>query len=110
VSPPTLPGQQLNDAAAAVFNVLRQQKFYRDARSVGCYLSMKKGELRTARLSTTCCCSACGLRRHANANGSEQGAVHALPAPAASQADQDTPLMEMLRLYSPADFRRLPAG
>lgn len=30
-----------------MFNVLRQQKFYRDARSVGCYLSMKKGELRT---------------------------------------------------------------
>lgn len=28
--------------------------------------------------------------------------------PAASQADQDTPLMEMLRLYSPADLAGCP--
>jgi 5-formyltetrahydrofolate cyclo-ligase len=70
---------------------------------------MKKGELRTGAIVDDLLLQcACGSRRHANANGSEQGAVHALPAPAASQADQDTPLMEMLRLYSPADFAGCP--
>ncbi|WOO84554.1 5-formyltetrahydrofolate cyclo-ligase [Vanrija pseudolonga] len=90
-----LTEEQLSEQSAAVFNVLRQQKFYQEARSVGCYLSMKKGELRTGAIVSDLLQSNKALY------------TPYLP-PAASQADQDTPLMEMLRLYSPADLAACP--
>lgn len=37
-------------AAAAVARILSQQPFYRNAKTVGCYLSMAKGELRTGEI------------------------------------------------------------
>ena len=33
-----------------MFRVLQQQPFYKNARTVGCYLSMQKGELRTTHI------------------------------------------------------------
>lgn len=41
---------QLIKAADAVFSSLSQQEFYKSAKSVGCYLSMSKGELQTDRI------------------------------------------------------------
>lgn len=37
----------LTKEAAAVARILREQPFYKNAKSVCCYLSMAKGELRT---------------------------------------------------------------
>ncbi|TXT07314.1 hypothetical protein VHUM_03484 [Vanrija humicola] len=90
-----LTEEQLAEQSAAVFTVLQQQKFYREARSVGCYLSMKKGELRTGAIVS-------------DLLQSQKALFTPYLPPAASQAEQETPLMEMLRLYSPADLAACP--
>ncbi|KAL1407210.1 hypothetical protein Q8F55_006626 [Vanrija albida] len=90
-----LTDEQLAEQSAAVFNVLQQQKFYREARTVGCYLSMQRGELRTGAIVK-------------DLLQSNKALFTPYLPPAAAQAEVETPRMDMLRLYSPADLAACP--
>lgn len=50
--------------AAAVARILSQQTWYNSARTVGCYLSMAKGELRTGAIVSDLLSQGALVRRH----------------------------------------------
>ncbi|WWC67405.1 5-formyltetrahydrofolate cyclo-ligase [Kwoniella pini CBS 10737] len=84
----------------AVFRILLDQSFFKEAKSIGCYLSMKHGELRTNRIVD-----------HILKRGSTlytpfiPSTTSHSPEAQGSVPSQD---MRMLRLYSPADLEKCP--
>ncbi|WVQ94381.1 5-formyltetrahydrofolate cyclo-ligase [Kwoniella sp. CBS 9459] len=100
----------------AVLRILKEQSFFNQARSVGCYLSMKHGELRTD-----------GIVDHLLQRGTslytpyispQQPKAAPLPSldtpkgssdlPSVSDVRAREPNMKMLKLYNPADLEKCP--
>lgn len=110
--------------AHVVTKILLEQPFLRDARSVGCYLSMAKGELRTARIVDEI------LRKGEASEVVSLSYFHSwtgagttlytpyLPPAASVTSSYDStspsvmadypPEMRMLRIYSPRDLQSCP--
>ncbi|WWC90290.1 5-formyltetrahydrofolate cyclo-ligase [Kwoniella dendrophila CBS 6074] len=91
---------EVEKQSQAVFRILLDQPFFKEAKSVGCYLSMKHGELRTN-----------GIVDHILKRGTTLYTPFIPPPPSRSPeaqpqtSEQD---MKMLRLYSPADLEKCP--
>ncbi|KLT43909.1 putative 5-formyltetrahydrofolate cyclo-ligase [Cutaneotrichosporon oleaginosum] len=88
-----MPEDAVASQSAAVARILVQQDWYKSAQTVGCYLSMARGELRTTEIVADLL-----------ANGK---ALYTPYLPPAAIAGEDN-LMHMLRLYSPADLAACP--
>ncbi|KAI9633331.1 uncharacterized protein MKK02DRAFT_39311 [Dioszegia hungarica] len=97
--------QELKAQSDAVFRSLLQQDWYTSARSVGCYLSMAKGELQTDQIVQDL------LKRGAKLYTPYLPPPPSAPAPSPSSSDPPisaTSEMRMLSLYSPADLEACP--
>ncbi|WWC57491.1 5-formyltetrahydrofolate cyclo-ligase [Kwoniella dejecticola CBS 10117] len=91
---------EVEKQSQAVFRKLLDQPFFKEAKSVGCYLSMKHGELRTT-----------GIVDHILKRGSTLYTPFIPPPPSRNpeaQPSSSSQDMKMLRLYSPADLERCP--
>ncbi|KAK1921129.1 5-formyltetrahydrofolate cyclo-ligase [Papiliotrema laurentii] len=108
---------QLEGQSQAVFRVLQQQPFYKNARTVGCYLSMQKGELRTTHIVQDLLSS--GKKLYTPylppaATASSDKSIKSDQAKTPKTLDEDhepgseNPLMEMLRLYTNEDLEQCP--
>ncbi|OCF44982.1 5-formyltetrahydrofolate cyclo-ligase [Kwoniella heveanensis CBS 569] len=87
----TLKGMSDGDVqrqSESVLRILKEQEFFNKARTVGCYLSMKHGELRTDGIVDQL------LQRDA--------------LPSVSEVQATEPEMKMLKLYNPADLAACP--
>ncbi|WWD22622.1 5-formyltetrahydrofolate cyclo-ligase [Kwoniella shandongensis] len=101
--------QDVERQSQAVFRLLLDQPFFKQAKSVGCYLSMAHGELRTD-----------GIVTHLLKRGTSLYTPYLpFPAPTSSTESHNptapaaaTPKVEvdmkMLRLYSQADLEKCP--
>ncbi|WVQ72188.1 5-formyltetrahydrofolate cyclo-ligase [Cryptococcus sp. DSM 104548] len=100
-----IPGDEVQKQSQQVFRVLLDEPFFKEANHVGCYLSMKKGELQTD-----------GIVDHLLRRGSSLYTpyipappkhTHApsAPSPSSPPPQED---MKMLRLYSEEDLTQCP--
>ncbi|WRT63116.1 5-formyltetrahydrofolate cyclo-ligase [Kwoniella shivajii] len=91
---------EVEKQSQAVFETLLEQPFFREAKSVGCYLSMKHGELRTG-----------GIVNHLLSRGSTLYTPFiSLPTSHSPEAQPSSASqgMKMLKLYSTDDLDRCP--
>ncbi|BEJ11601.1 hypothetical protein CspHIS471_0200610 [Cutaneotrichosporon sp. HIS471] len=88
-----IPEEALASQSAAVARVLAGQEWYTSAKTVGCYLSMARGELRTHDIV---------------ADLLDKGKVVYTPYLPPSAATGEDNLMHMHRLYSPEDHAGCP--
>ncbi|WVF66768.1 5-formyltetrahydrofolate cyclo-ligase [Kwoniella sp. CBS 6097] len=100
----------------AVLRILREQAFFRDAKSVGCYLSMKHGELRTGGIVDHLLQRGTSLytpyippqQSQSKAESSLDTPKGSSDLPSVSQVQAQEPDMKMLKLYNPADLEKCP--
>ncbi|WVW81164.1 5-formyltetrahydrofolate cyclo-ligase [Kwoniella bestiolae CBS 10118] len=91
---------EVEKQSQAVFRILLDQPFFKEAKSIGCYLSMKHGELRTN-----------GIVDHVLKRGSTLYTPFIPPPPSRSpeaQPSSSSQDMKMLRLYSSSDLDKCP--
>ncbi|WVQ82864.1 5-formyltetrahydrofolate cyclo-ligase [Cryptococcus sp. DSM 104549] len=100
-----IPDAELQQQSRAVFKILLDQPFFKKAQTVGCYLNMAKGELRTDQIVD-----------HLLRRGSSLYTPY-IPAPPTHTHNPEAPSrmspppdqdMRMLRLYSSTDLENCP--
>ncbi|KAK8844825.1 5-formyltetrahydrofolate cyclo-ligase [Kwoniella newhampshirensis] len=107
--------QDIERQSQAVFKILLDQPFFKQAKSVGCYLSMAHGELRTNGIVTHL------LKRGTPLYTPYIPSLSPIPKPASStethspsalseatSEPKEEAEMRMFRLYSPDDLERCP--
>lgn len=96
---------ELTTTAAAVARILREQPFYNNAKSVCCYLSMAKGELRTNEIVADILANSKHKRWQFGLTSEEDRTLY---TPYLPPRTDESPVMHMLRLYNTADLEACP--
>ncbi|OCF34553.1 5-formyltetrahydrofolate cyclo-ligase [Kwoniella heveanensis BCC8398] len=115
----TLKGMSDGDVqrqSESVLRILKEQEFFNKARSVGCYLSMKHGELRTDGIVDHLLQRGKSLytpyipphQSKPNFRSSLDAPKGSSKLPSVSEVQATEPEMKMLKLYNPADLAACP--